>query len=281
MMKYCLTLVVNRPQPATQWQQAIRPLLTILQINQRTQQVWDIITDDKTTLKPALRDVLYQHQIDFALQPLDRRPKRLFISDMDATLVEGETIDEMAHAQGVYQSVSEITAAAMRGELDYHQALAKRLALMKGMHRDTIDALAKNIVLVSGANTLLDWVNEKNLYSFLISGGFSAFTKRVSQQLGFKGHLANQLSYDTNNRLDGHWTGNLVCGQTKGDTLNALVEQLGISTNEAVAIGDGANDKQMIETAGLGIAFYGKPILRAVANAEIHSGTIDNARWFI
>lgn len=279
-MKSCLTLVLNQPQSDTQWQKKLYPLLDISKVNQRASHVWDFIIDGDVKLQPTLRETLYQQQIDFALQPLNRLPKQLFISDMDATLVVGETIDEMAHAQGVYPQVSEITAAAMRGELDYHQALTQRLALMKGMPHSAITQLVKNIQFVSGAQALLNFVNKKNIYSFLISGGFTDFTEYVSQHLGFQAHLANQLSYDNKNRLDGQWAGSLVCGETKGKTLNTLVKQLNISLSETVAIGDGANDKEMISQAGLGIAFYGKPILRRVANAEIHSGTIDNARWF-
>lgn len=280
-MKYCLTLVANRPLEQAQWHKAIHSMLAIEQIHQRESHVWDVITDDKATLSSSLRDVLYQLNMDFALQPLERLPKRLFLSDMDATMVVGETIDEMAETLGLYEAVSQITAAAMRGEMGYREALAKRLQLMRGIHKSEVAEIAKNVQLAKGAKQLLSVIKQQHIESFLISGGFTVFTYTVAQMLGFDGHLANRLSYDESGKLDGKWIGDLVSAEVKESTLKTLAKQLDIELSETIAIGDGANDKRMVGLAGLGVAFYGKPTLREVANAEIHSGTIDNLQWFL
>lgn len=280
-MKQCLTLVANRSLEQAQWQKAIHSMLTIEQIHQREAHVWDVITDDHTTLSSSLRDVLYQLNIDFALQPKERLPKRLFLSDMDATMVVGETIDEMAETLGLYDAVSQITAAAMRGEKSYREALAERLQLMRGIHKSEVAEIAKNVQLAKGARQLLSVIKQQHIESFLISGGFTVFTHTVAQMLGFGGHLANRLSYDKSGKLDGNWIGDLVSAEVKESTLKTLAKQLDIELSETIAIGDGANDKRMVRLAGLGVAFYGKPTLREAANAEIHSGTIDNLRWFL
>lgn len=281
MTQQCLTIVINRPTEPSRWQKAIHTKLHIEQIQQRDEKVWDIISDDKATLSPSLRDVLYQLNIDFALQPYKRKPKQLFMSDMDATMVIGETIDDMAETLGLYEQVSQITAAAMRGEIGYRDALAKRLALMKGIHKSQIADIAKNVQFAKGARTLLAQIQQHHIESFLISGGFTVFTHHVAKELGFDGHLANRLSYDNEDKLDGTWIGDLVSAQVKEATLKTLAKQLNIELSETIAIGDGANDKRMVSHAGLGVAFYGKPTLREIANAEIHSGTIDNLRWFL
>ncbi len=208
------------------------------------------------------------------------REKKLLISDMDATIVVGETIDDMARELGLYDEISAITEAAMQGTLDYRQALQQRLLLLKGIPRKTIEEIADKTVITDGADRLLDSVNQRGMESFLVSGGFSTFTEAVSQKLGFKNHLSNVLSYDDNDKLDGRWQGELVTAEVKEATLRKIVQEHNFTLSETVAIGDGANDINMVRTAGLGVAFYGKPALREVAQAEIHSGSIDNVLWF-
>lgn len=279
-MKQCLTLVANQVISQAQWQSAIESMIVIENVTERHDGVWDVYCDETSQLSPALRDTLYQLKIDFALQARERLPKRLLISDMDATMVVGETIDDMAEMLGIYDEVSTITALAMRGDIDFRQALSQRLALMKGIHRSEITKMAEQVIPTPGAKALLDAVKEHGMASFLVSGGFTDFTKAVSQMLGFDEHLANRLSYDENNQLDGRWIGELVTAEVKANTLENLAKTMSIQLSETIAIGDGANDRMMIELAGLGVAFYGKPVLREAANAEIHSGSIDNLRWF-
>lgn len=285
-MNQCLTLVGNQPTDTQHITAALAEVITITDIQSRATHddepaVWDVICSADTLMTTALRGMLYRLQLDFALQPAERLPKKLFLSDMDATIVVGETIDDMAESLGVYPQVSAITAAAMRGELAYQEALKQRLELMKGISQASVADIVTSVKLANGADKLLAEINRRNMDSCLISSGFTTFTSAVSKRLGFKRHVANRLSYDDNGRLDGSWQGDLVTGQVKAATLKTLAQENGISLAETVAIGDGANDKHMLDQAGLGVAFYGKPILRETANAEIHSGTIDHLLYFL
>ncbi|PID54664.1 MAG: phosphoserine phosphatase SerB [Gammaproteobacteria bacterium] len=255
--------------------------LAISAITARTPQVFDLHCPSETTLTPELRDKLYHLHCDFALQAENRPEKKFFISDMDATMVVGETIDEMAEVLGIGEKISAITARAMRGELDFEEALAERLALMKGIPKTTVVEMAKAVTVTPGAKQLLDDINRRQMDSCLISGGFSEFTEQVSQRLGFKRHKANQLAYDKNDTLSGTWTGELVNADVKVATLKQRAAAHQLDLSQTVAIGDGANDSLMIAAAGLGIAYYGKPILREVANAEIHSGDMANVVHFL
>lgn len=287
-MNQCLTLVANQPTSTEQIVGTLNEVLTIFDIQPRkmaatknASRVWNVICPPQTTMTTALRVMLYRLKLDFALQAADRPTKKLFLSDMDATIVVGETIDDMAKTLGVYQQISAITAAAMRGELGYRQALRQRLDLMKGIHKSTVADIAAAVKLTDGADKLLAEINRRGMDSCLISGGFTVFTYAVSQRLGFNRHLANRLSYDSEGCLDGHWLGDLVSAEVKASTLKTLATENHIGLAETIAIGDGANDKLLLQQAGLGVAFYGKPVLREVANAEIHSGTIDNLLHFL
>lgn len=280
-MHKCLTLVANKTTTSEQLQQLLAGQLPIIDIQQRASQVWDIILPEQTQLSQNLRQTLYAERLDFALQNRQRAQKKLFLSDMDATIVVGETIDEMAEILGIYDEISAITEAAMQGKLDYRGALAQRLSLLKGLRKEAVAAIAQQVTLTKGAEKLLNEINRRQMDSCLISGGFTVFTYTVSQKLGFKRHLANRLSYDESGRLDGGWIGDLVSAEVKESTLKTLAKQNQLSLEETVAIGDGANDMRMLQHAGLGVAFYGKPALRSVCQAEIHSGTIDHLLWFL
>lgn len=283
----CLTIVANIANVAKtavtrqMLTRALTPLMTINDLQQRQTHVWDILCDKNTTLTPDLRAELYRQQWDFALQDTQRAEKKLFLSDMDATIVVGETIDDMAKALGLYDEISAITAAAMQGEIDYQVSLKKRLMLLAGIPRERIVTMANQVHFAEGAAELLQGINQRGMDSCLVSGGFSLFTAVVAKKLGFRHHVSNQLSYDANDRLDGGWIGEVVTADVKAATLKSLAEQNGLSLSQTVAIGDGANDVKMVSQAGLGVAFYGKPAIRAIAQAEIHSGNIDNLLWFL
>lgn len=232
-------------------------------------------------LTEDLRHFLYQTKIDFALQKQTELPKKVFLSDMDATMVVGETIDEMAEKLGVGEKVSQITAAAMAGEIDYPQALKERLQLIAGLNKFKIFAIADEAQIAKGAHELMQSIKQQDIYSCLISGGFSIFTKVVGDKLGFNTHISNRLVFDENDGLLPIWYGDAVTGKVKRETLFTLVTKNNIELEQTIAIGDGANDVFMIENAGLGIAYYGKPLVRKVANAEIHSGDLANVVHFI
>lgn len=290
-MNKTLTLVANNPSTPSDTV-ALTKMLSAhfapIAVQQRQSEhtlnkakIWDITCPEETTLTVELRELLYRLSCDFALQDEKRLPKKLFISDMDATMVVGETIDEMAETLGIHDKISEITAAAMRGELGFEAALAKRLSLMRGISKSTITDMAKRVQLTEGADKLLAEINRREMDSCLISGGFTEFTEQVSQRLGFKRQKANRLAYDNNEQLDGTWMGELVNAEVKVATLKQLAAQNTIELSQTVAVGDGANDRQMIEAAGLGVAYCGKPILRQAATAEIHSGNMANLIYFL
>ncbi len=277
-----MTIIANAGMTQQELSTILAPFIVITHIQERaSNKVWDIFCPAETQLSQALRQCLYDNTLDFALQNAVRRRKKLFLSDMDATMVVGETIDDMAKVLGLYDEISAITAAAMQGELDYREALKQRLALLKGISRHVIYEIADNAPLAAGADKLLAEINARGMDSCLISGGFSVFTGVVAKKLGFKQHLSNLLSYDKDGKLDGGWRGDLVTAEVKEATLRTLAKKNQLDLSETIAIGDGANDKCMVSAAGLGVAYYGKPTLRDIAQAEIHSGTLDGVIWFL
>lgn len=233
------------------------------------------------SLSEDLKAFFYKTGMDYAFQAQSTKPKKVFLSDMDATMVVGETIDDMADKLGVGEQVSKITAAAMAGEIDYPQALKERLQLIAGLNKFKIFSIADEAEIAKGAHELMQSIKQNNMYSCLISGGFSIFTKVISKKLGFDMHLSNRLAFDEDDKLLPIWYGDAVTGKVKRETLFMLAAKHEVELEQTVAIGDGANDKFMIEQAGLGIAYYGKPLVRQVANAEIHSGDLSNAAYFI
>lgn len=280
-MNKILTLVANAATDSNQLKSTLSTHVDILSLNTRASHVFDMVCASKTTLTPSLRETLYKLKCDFALQDETALEKKLFISDMDATMVVGETIDDMAETLGIGEQISAITARAMRGELGFEEALRERLGLMTDIAKSTVLDMANHALLTEGAEVLLAEINRLKMDSCLISGGFTEFTHVVSKKLGFKRHKANQLAYDDNDQLAGGWVGELVNADVKVATLKQLAKENDISLAQTVAVGDGANDSLMIEAAGLGVAYYGKPLLRKVANAEIHSGSMANLVYFL
>ncbi len=279
----CLTVIAQKVTKKSEIIALLSPLMTILDVNAHADNpaVYSVFCVKETMLTPDLREILYQNRLDFALQDDDTQEKKLFLSDMDSTIVMTETIDEIAAVVGKSQQVSEITAAAMRGELDYRGSLSARLALLKGVSKEKLLPLVYDTEITPNADKLMTEINRRQMISCLISGGFSLFTDRVGNELGFQYKVANILSFDDNDCLDGSWVGELVDAEFKLKTLRRLAKDNQLDLSQTVAIGDGANDIDMVKAAGLGVAFYGKPALREVAQAEIHSGTIDNLIYFL
>lgn len=276
-----LIIVANQPTTEKMIIATLAKAVDLVEITPIDNHVWDITCASKTSLTQTIRQYCYRQKWDFALQNRDRANKKLFISDMDATIVVGETIDEMAKTLGLYEQISAITAKAMQGQISFDTALTQRLQLMKGLTKQTIMFLAEQTPITPGADNLLNALNQRGLVSCLISGGFSLFSEKVAKQLGFQYHRANLLSFDDNDCFDGHIIGDVVDATVKQAHLKQLAKDHHIDLAETVAIGDGANDIAMIKSAGLGVAFYGKPAVRAVSQAEIHSGKIDNLLWFL
>lgn len=206
-------------------------------------------------------------RVDFYLQPDDEfRRKRLLISDMDATIVIGETIDEMAAHFGLKDKIAPITASAMRGEIDFPEALRQRVGLLKGMAAEDLGVVADAVQYAPGAKALVQTMARFGARCVLISGGFDFFTGRVALALGFHKDYANRLGMDAG-RLTGEVLPPIVDKDFKKKTLEEEARKLGLDPRHVMAAGDGANDIPMLKAAGAGVGYFGKP---AVVEATPH-----------
>jgi phosphoserine phosphatase len=216
----------------------------------------------------ALREAAASYQIDVNnIQP-DTRTKKLLIADMDATIIRGESLDELAELAGIGSQISRITARAMAGELDFEQALAARLALLKGQPASLLEEVVKGVTITPGAHQLIATMRAHGAECYLISGGFTFLTSYIAQKLGFTGHHANQLGL-TDGQLSGSALPPILGKQAKRDFLHHYCGQMNIPLSQSLCVGDGANDMMMLQEAGLGVAFEGKPALRAAIDTQI------------
>jgi phosphoserine phosphatase len=214
---------------------------------------------------PAI-DVIVQVEVD--------RHRKLLIADMDSTMITVECIDELADYVGLKAEVSEVTERAMRGELDFAEALRSRVALLAGLSKATVaECLRERVKLMGGAIDLITAFRAKGGRAVLVSGGFTHFTDSVSKQIGFDRAVANRLVVK-DGALSGEVEFPIVDAQTKRETLLAEADALGIPLSATIAIGDGANDIPMIEAAGLGVAYHAKPKTIAAADASIRYGDL-------
>ncbi len=202
------------------------------------------------------------------------RRKKLLISDMDSTVINQECIDELGDAIGVGAQIREITAAGIRGDVSFSDALRQRLALMKGMDRNLLESVYEDrISLQQGARICVQTMRHHGAFSILVSGGFSFFTRRIAERIGFDDHRGNELRFE-----DGKLTGEVaepILGRTaKLDALLSLCDEKGLTPADVLAVGDGANDNKMIQAAGLGVAFHGSDSVRKQANACIDHGDL-------
>ena len=232
------------------------------------------------SLEDRLRGRLTGLEVDVAVLPLGGRRKRLLIADMDSTIIEQECIDELAAQAGIGEEVAEITARAMRGELGFREALAERMALLRGLPREAIDlVIVGRITIAPGAETLVRTMKAHGAHAALVSGGFEPFAEYVAARVGFDEFQANRLPHDDAGLLTGEVAEPVLGKDAKVEALDRLVEKLGITHADALAIGDGANDAGMIEKAGLGVAMHAKPLLREVADARIDHGDLTAALY--
>ena len=227
--------------------------------------------------RQALESALPKH--DIIVQRAQERHRKLLVADMDSTMITVECIDELADYIGLKAEVSEVTERAMRGELDFAEALRSRVALLAGLSEATVgECLRERVKLMGGAVDLIAAFKKAGGRAVLVSGGFTHFTYSVAKQIGFDRAVANRLIVK-----DGALTGEvefpIVDAQTKRATLIGEAAALGIPLSATIAIGDGANDIPMIETAGLGIAFHAKPKTEAAAAARIRHGDLNVLRY--
>ncbi|MFK7943574.1 MAG: phosphoserine phosphatase SerB [Paracoccaceae bacterium] len=212
--------------------------------------------------------------VDANCVPLEGRRKKLLIADMDSTMIPVECIDEVADFAGVREQVVAITEPAMRGEISFEDALLARVALLKGLAAERLqDVYEARVNLNPGARTLVRTMTENGAYTALVSGGFTFFTERVAAAAGFHHNRANVLLFE-DGKLNGKVTEPVLGRAAKIEALNELATAQGILLAEALAVGDGANDLGMIETAGLGVAFRAKPVVADAADCAIEYGDL-------
>lgn len=217
--------------------------------------------------------------VDVIAHPPGPRMKSLLVADMDSTMIGQECIDELADYAGVKPQVADITERAMHGELDFASALKERVALLEGLEESVIEqCLTERIRPNAGAATLVRTMRARGAETILVSGGFTAFVAPIAEKIGFNRFEANVLGV-RNSKLTGVTDGRIVDSRRKHDVLSEARAQLGLSVEETMAIGDGANDIPMVEEAGLGVAYRAKPALAAVADARLDHHGLDALLW--
>ncbi|WP_431322598.1 phosphoserine phosphatase SerB [Rhizobium sp. YTU87027] len=237
----------------------------------------DIALRDGTDADVARADILTvigSAAIDLVVQDAETRRKKLLIADMDSTMIGQECIDELAAEVGLKEKVAAITARAMNGEIAFEPALRERVALLKGLPISVVDeVISKRITLTSGGPELIATMKSKGHYTALVSGGFTVFTGPIAKTLGFNENRANVL-LEENGVLSGFVSEPILGKQAKVDALNDISDKLGISPDDAIAVGDGANDLGMLQLAGSGVALHAKPTVAAQAKIQINHGDL-------
>jgi phosphoserine phosphatase len=228
---------------------------------------------DQRALSDRLRGALGDG-VDVVVQPIVYRRKRLLLADMDSTMIAQECLDELAEYAGLKEQVAAITERAMRGDVSFDPALRERVTLLKGLPVKTIDeVIEKRVTLTPGGRTLVATMRKNGALTCLVSGGFTPFTKRIAAMIGFDDNRGNTLDIAAG-KLAGTVAEPIFGRDAKRATLIELRNRLGLAPQETLAIGDGANDMDMIAAAGLGVAFHAKPKVAAAAPACIGHGDL-------
>jgi phosphoserine phosphatase len=225
-------------------------------------------------LGSELQAELAERPIDVFVQTAAGRRKKLLLADMDSTMIEQECLDELADFAGLREHIAPMTARAMRGEIAFEPTLRERVALLKGLDVGVIgEIIASRVTLTPGAKTLVATMRAHGAFTVLVSGGFTAFTEKIAAMIGFDENVANVLGV-AGGKLTGHVEEPVLGRAAKREILDAFCRRLNISAEEALAVGDGANDLDMLESAGLGVAFHAKPLVAAAAQARIDHGDL-------
>ena len=219
-------------------------------------------------------DIAFQHDNVF------RRTRRLVAFDMDSTLIQAEVIDELARIAGVGQQVASITESAMRGELDFQQSFRKRVGLLAGLPATALEQVIASVPLTDGAERLITTLRTLGYKTAILSGGFTFFGRHLQRKLGIDYLHANELEIE-DGKVTGRVVAEIVDGQAKARHLRAIAEREGISLEQTIAVGDGANDLPMLNIAGLGVAFRAKPIVRESARHSISTLGLDGILYLL
>jgi phosphoserine phosphatase len=229
---------------------------------------------DLRAMAETLRAAAAPSPVDIVIQPVVYRQKKLLMADMDSTMIDQECIDELADHMGIKPHVAAITERAMRGEIAFEPALRERVALLKGLPVAIVgELIERKITLAAGGKALVAALRRNGCYTCLVSGGFTLFTAPIARALGFDEHRSNELIVE-NGLLAGRVREPILGREAKRASLEELTHQLGILPQETMAIGDGANDLAMIQSAGLGVAIHAKPTVAAAAAARIDHGDL-------
>ena len=227
-------------------------------------------------LRVVLAEEAARQQVDVAVQPasLVRRGMRLIVMDVDSTLVQGEVIEMLAGHAGCLEEVAAVTEAAMRGELDFEQSLRERVALLKGLDATCLDQVYEGILLAPGARTMVRTLKRLGYRFAIVSGGFTHITDKIAADLGIDFAAANELEV-VDGKITGNIVGDVVDRAGKAEALRRFAEEVGVSQAATIAIGDGANDLDMLTAAGLGIAFNAKPVVQQAADTAVNVPYLD------
>jgi phosphoserine phosphatase len=270
------TLIANPLEPAVTDDIIAQAAQALGQETERTVLARGIAADlalsdaaNAEAIESTLRSALEGQPIDIVVQPAVHRRKRLFLADMDSTMIGQECIDELADYVGLKAEVSEITERAMRGEIAFEPALRERVSLLRNLPVNVVDEIiASRITLTPGGRALVQTMRANGAYTCLVSGGFTLFTGPVGAKIGFHEHRSNLLMVD-GEKLAGKVEEPILGREAKLATLIELRNRFGLNHHETMAVGDGANDLAMLGEAGLGVAFRAKPAVAAAAHARI------------
>lgn len=238
---------------------------------------------DTTAMQKELMNMSQEMAVDFSFQHDDmyRRMRRLICFDMDSTLIQTECIDELAKRAGVGDKVSEITARAMHGEIDFKESFKERVALLKGLDASVMKDIAENMPITEGTDRLMSVLKTCGYKIAILSGGFTYFGEYLRKKYGIDYVYANELEIGDDGKLTGRHVGDIVDGQRKAELLKLIAQVERVNLAQTIAVGDGANDLPMIGEAGLGIAFHAKPRVVANAKQSINTMGIDGILYFL